>query len=228
MAVAAKSSPAVREPVIRPVFRVIRGSRPDPDGPDPASGGDAALARALARGEPAAMRAFVADTLPRISGVARRLMRDEAEAEDVAQETYLRVWKNAGDWEPGRARLESWAVRIAINLCYDRLRKRRETHFAEPPERADTGQGAESALIAGDSARHVRAAVAALPERQRLALELCHFQELGNIEAAGIMEISVEALESLLARGRRKLKAELAASVPALMDGFAPHSGEER
>lgn len=216
------------EAAIRPVFRVIRGGRPDEDGPEAAPGGDAALARAIARGDESALQRFAAASLSKIHGVARRLLRDEAEAEDVAQETYLKVWRNAHKWQPGRAKLESWAIRIAINLCYDRMRKRGEDPAEDAPERPDGAPGAERAAIAGESADAVRAAVAALPARQALALELRHFQELSQADAAAAMQISEEALESLLARGRRTLKSVLAQAAPGLIEGFAAGQGAER
>lgn len=200
----ASEGSVVREAFIRPVLQVITGS-----GKRAAPDGDAALARALARGDSAVMQAFIARTLPKITGVAWRLLGDKGEAEDVAQETYLKVWRNAGKWTPGAARFDSWVIRIAINLCYDRLRKRREVSLPEGFDRADGEVGADAALAGQDSRQAVRAAIARLPERQRLALELCHFQELGNIEAAAIMEVSVDAIESLLGRARRALRDRL-------------------
>lgn len=212
----------VREASIRPVLQVITGSgrRAAPDG-------DAALARALARGDSAAMQAFIARTLPKITGAAWRLLGDRSEAEDVAQETYLRVWRNADRWKPGAARFDSWVMRIAVNLCYDRLRKRRETSMPENYDRADGGADADNMLAGKDSLDAVRAAVANLPERQRLALELCHFQELGNIEAAEIMEVSVEAMESLLSRARRSLREQLADNAADLINTLAHGRGDQ-
>lgn len=167
------------------------------------------------------MQAFVARTLPRITGTAWRLLGDRSEAEDVAQETYLRVWRNAERWKPGTARFDSWVMRIAVNLCYDRLRKRRETTLPDGYDRAGGEADADNVLAGKDSQQTVRAAVAGLPERQRLALELCHFQELGNIEAAEIMEVSVEAIESLLSRARRSLRQRLAEDAADLMGALA-------
>lgn len=155
------------------------------------------------------MQAFVARTLPKISGAAYRLLGDSTEAEDVAQETYLKVWRNAGKWSPGTARFDSWVMRIAVNLCYDRLRKRKDVQLPEHFDREDGAAPADAVLAGRSSEEAVRAAVAALPDRQRLALELCHFQEMGNIEAAEIMEVSVEAIESLLSRARRTLRERL-------------------
>ncbi len=99
--------------------------------------------------------------------------------------------------------------RVALNLCYDRLRRRREQPYAEPPDISDPGPAPDRGLHASDVGDAVAAAMARLPRRQREAIVLCHYQELGNIEAAELMGISVEALESLLARARRNLRAML-------------------
>lgn len=162
------------------------------------------------RGDPAAIRALVARKLPRILSLAQRMLFDASEAEDVAQETFIRVWKHAPRWVPGAAKFDTWLHRVALNLCYDRLRRRRERPMADVPERVDPGPAPDRNLHALDVGRRVEASMADLPPRQREAIVLCHYQELGNIEAAALMEVSVEALESLLSRGRRALRASLA------------------
>ncbi len=164
----------------------------------------------MGRGDPAAIQALVARKLPRMLSLAHRMLNDTGEAEDVAQEVMLRAWKQAPTWKPGAARFDTWLHRVAMNLCYDRLRRRRERPTAEPPEQVDTGPAPDRGLVANDIGRRVATALAALPDRQREAVALCHYQDLGNIEAAGVMGVSVEALESLLARGRRALRAALA------------------
>ena len=170
---------------------------------------DQLLAR-VAVGDPAATRAMVARKLPRLLSLAGRMLGDSAEAEDVAQEAFLRIWKQASRWRPGEARFDTWLHRVALNLCYDRLRRRRELAFADPPDRADDGPAPDRGLQAADTGRRVGAALQSLPDRQREAIVLCHYQELGNIEAAAVMGVSVEALESLLGRGRRALRVALA------------------
>jgi RNA polymerase sigma-70 factor (ECF subfamily) len=170
---------------------------------------DEALLSRIAAGDPAAARALVARKLSRLLSLAGRMLGDAAEAEDVAQETFLRVWKQAPKWRRGEARFDTWLHRVALNLCYDRLRRRRELATGEPPELADDGPGPDRGLLALDVGQRVARAMAALPDRQREAVTLCHYQELGNIEAAAVMGVSVEALESLLGRGRRALRAAL-------------------
>lgn len=171
---------------------------------------DEDLVRRVGQGDPAAIQAMVARKLPRMLALAQRMLNDSVEAEDVAQEAMLRAWKQAPRWTPGQARFDTWLHRVGLNLCYDRLRRRREVPTDSPPDRPDEGPAPDRGLIAADTAHRVDAALAALPERQREAIVLCHYQELTNIEAAALMAISVEALESLLSRGRRALRLSLA------------------
>jgi RNA polymerase sigma-70 factor (ECF subfamily) len=171
---------------------------------------DDELVRRAGTGDAAAVQALVARKLRRVLSLAERMLGDAAEAEDVAQETFVKVWRNAPNWRPGAAKFDTWLHRVTLNLCYDRLRRRREKPTAEPPDTPDPGPGPDRGLMAAAVGERVRTAMQALPPRQREAIVLCHYQELGNIEAAGVMGVSVEALESLLSRGRRALKAALA------------------
>jgi RNA polymerase sigma factor (sigma-70 family) len=100
------------------------------DGNDP----DEVLLAGVSRGEPVAVRQLLDRRLPRILALARRMLNDPGEAEDVAQETFLRAWKQAKGWKPGGARFDTWLHRVALNLCYDRLRRRREIATDAPPE----------------------------------------------------------------------------------------------
>ncbi len=171
---------------------------------------DEDLVRRVGQGDPAASQALVARKLPRVLALAQRMLGDAAEAEDVAQEAMLKAWRQAPKWTPGRARFDTWLHRVALNLCYDRLRRRREIPTDTPPERPDEGPAPDRGLLAAETGARVDAALADLPQRQREAIVLCHYQELSNIEAAALMDISVEALESLLSRGRRALRLALA------------------
>ena len=171
---------------------------------------DEDLVRRVGQGDSAAIQALVARKLPRIHALAQRMLHDSTEAEDVAQEAMLKAWRQAPKWQPGKARFDTWLHRVALNLCYDRLRRRREIVTDAPPERADEGPAPDRGLLAAETGDRVNGALARLPDRQREAIVLCHYQELTNIEAAALMEISVEALESLLSRGRRALRQALA------------------
>ena len=167
---------------------------------------DADLVRLVAAGDQAAMRAMVAKKLPRLIALGMRLLNDRAEAEDVAQDTFIRIWSKVAGWQPGRARFDTWIHKVALNLCRDRLRGRREVSAGEFPELADGGPGPDARLVKEDPGRRVRQALAAIAPRQREAIVLVYYQGLSNIEAADALKISVDALESLLARGRRSLR----------------------
>ncbi|MDX2275353.1 MAG: RNA polymerase sigma factor [Hyphomonadaceae bacterium] len=171
---------------------------------------DAELIRRVGAGDGRAAQQFVHRHAERLVRLARRMLNDSAEAEDVAQEVFLRVWKEAPRWTPGQAKFQTWMHRVALNLCYDRLRRRRESPDAEAGLNVpDPAPSAGDAWLAQQRAARVREALSYLPERQRAAIALCHFEEASNIEAAAALEVSVEALESLLARGRRALRESL-------------------
>lgn len=170
---------------------------------------DEALVAGVGRGDPVSVRAFLSAKLPRMTALAHRMLGDAAEAEDVAQEVFVRAWKQARAWSPGPAKFDTWMHRVALNLCYDRLRKRREIGMDVLPERVDEGPAPDAGLLSKGVSDRVNAALAALPDRQREALVLVHYQEMGNIAAAELMDVSVEALESLLSRGRRALREAL-------------------
>ena len=171
---------------------------------------DADLVRRVGRGEELAIRALTARKLPRLTSMAARMLGDRAEAEDVAQESLIRAWRQAPIWRFGEARFDTWLHRVALNLCRDRLRRRRPGDAEDLDDLIDGGPAPDRGLEARDVGDRVAAAMAALPPRQREALVLCHYQEMGNIEAAAALGVSVEALESLLSRGRRSLRAALA------------------
>jgi RNA polymerase sigma-70 factor (ECF subfamily) len=168
---------------------------------------DEELVRRIGAGDPAAVQAMVARKLPRILALASRMLGDAAEAEDVAQETFVRIWRHASGWRYGHARFDTWIHRVALNLCHDRLRRRREWMTDELPEVADDAPLPDA--MPGEEERRVRRALQRIAPRQREAIVLVYYQELSNIEAAGAMQVSVDALESLLARGRRALQAML-------------------
>lgn len=183
--------------------------------PDP----DVELLARVGNNEPAAVKEMVSRKLPRLLALASRMLGDSDEARDVAQETFVRIWKQAAQWRTGQARFDTWLHRVALNLCYDRLRRRKEqplSSLATEPgneelfELADETPSALEQLEASARDAQLAAALASLPDRQREAIVLQYYQELSNIEAAALMNITVDALESLLSRARRNLRSALA------------------
>ncbi len=169
-----------------------------------------ALLIAYGKGDREAAALLAARVAPRVMALAARLLGDRAEAEDVTQETMLRLWKAAPKWRPGEAKVSTWAYRVGRNLCIDRLRKHRPVDLDAIPEPPSDAPSAAATLLEADRARALDRALSRLPERQRAAVTLRHLEGLANPEIAEVLEISVEAVESLTARGKRALAALLA------------------
>lgn len=171
---------------------------------------DADLLAAFAAGDRDAALTLTQRLTPRVMGQAFRMLGNRAQAEDVAQDAMMRLWKIAPDWDADRAQVTTWLYRVVANLCTDVLRKRGrgvaldaiEEPSSDVPSVAQTLQtrAREDAL---------RTALADLPERQAQAVSLRHLEELGNPQIAVIMDTNVRTVESLIARGKRALIARL-------------------
>lgn len=166
---------------------------------------DAKLLAKIASQHHKAYNEFVTRYLQQIFRFVKRYIAQTAQAEDITQDVFLRVWMSAASWkETAQGSVRSWLYKIAYNRCMDELRQKRDVddstedlaHVITP----------EQLAIERDNDRQLNLAIAQLPERQRTALYLCAYQGLSNIEAAASMQISIEALESLLARARRQLR----------------------
>ena len=174
---------------------------------------DVELLARIGNKEPAAVNEMVSRKLPRLLALASRILGDADEAKDVAQESFLRIWRQAANWRSGEARFDTWLHRVVLNLCHDRMRKRKERPLEDDEpgnELVDSAPRPDEELEATARSEQMAAALAALPDRQREAIVLQYYQELSNIEAAALMNISVDALESLLSRARRNLRSYLA------------------
>ncbi|MDA8747640.1 RNA polymerase sigma factor [Litoreibacter sp.] len=171
---------------------------------------DDALLVLYANGDPVAASELTARLAPRLLSFCNRMLRDLAEAEDVVQEAMLRLWKMAPEWVPGAAKPSTWLFRVASNLCTDRLRKKRGVGLDQIAEPIDDTPGAEARLMQAERLSALDMALETLPERQRQAVVLRHIEGMSNPEIAQILDISVEAVESLTARGKRALATELA------------------
>ena len=160
-------------------------------------------------GDTSAFRMLIDRHLASVIGIARRMLRDVAEAEDVAQEAFLRLWRSGATLDVGPAGVKPWLRRVVSNLCIDRVRGRqRVTLVEELPEVPEAPRQLVS-LEQQELQHRVDTALKRLPERQRLALTLFHYDGMSQIEVGEVMGISDEAVESLLGRARRQLKADL-------------------
>lgn len=177
---------------------------------------DEALLVLYANGDAGAARALTLRLTPRVFAHAYRMLGNQADAEDVAQEALIRLWKIAPEWRQGEAKVTTWLYRVVANLATDRLRKARGVALDAIAEPEDDAKSA--AEMMQDIARQnaLQTALATLPDRQREAVVLRHIDGLGNPEIAEIMDISVEAVESLTARGKRTLAKALAGQREAL------------
>jgi len=174
---------------------------------------DEALMAQVAEGDHAAYGLLVERHLARALGLARRVLRNPADAEEAVQDALLRVWTHAERWRGAQGTFRVWFNRILVNLCIDRRRRRTHAPLEAAGDPADERPDGFDRAAERQEAARVRAQLAALPERQQAALQLCYFEGLSNQEAAQVLGVSVKALESLLIRGRRALKAGLAAEL---------------
>lgn len=196
--------------------RPLKMPLPWRDAPEAATP-DALLLARYAAGDTRAARDLAARHVPVLLGYARRMLGgDTAEAEDVAQEAMLRLWRIAPDWQDGRAQVSTWLYRVVTNLCVDRLRRRTAAPLDQIEEPADGRPGVVADMMQASRAAALEAALDGLPDRQRQAVVLRHFEGLSNPEIAAVMEVGVEAVESLLARGKRGLVAALASRKDSL------------
>lgn len=166
---------------------------------------DADLLSAYAGGDMDAAAVLTGRLLPHVLGQATRLLNDQAEAEDVAQEALMRLWKVAPDWRLGEAKVSTWLYRVTANLCTDRLRKRRNVPLDQVAEPIDPTDSVVTQLQENARMTALSDALSELPERQAQAVSLRHLEGLSNPEIGQIMQISLRSVESLTARGKRAL-----------------------
>lgn len=173
---------------------------------------DEALLVLFANGDQMAAAELTRRLGGRVLVVALRVLGNRAEAEDVTQDAMMRLWKIAPRWRQGEAQVSTWLYRVTMNLCIDVKRRARGGHvdIHDVPEPQD-GAASAAELLQETARQHaLQAALMSLPERQRQAVVLRHIEDLSNPQIAEIMEISVEAVESLTSRGKRALAKALA------------------
>ncbi|HET9716950.1 MAG TPA: RNA polymerase sigma factor [Pseudolabrys sp.] len=173
---------------------------------------DEALMARVARGDQKAFHLLARRHLPAIVGLARRILGNAAEAEDVAQEALMRVWTYAPRWRP-LALFRTWLTRVVLNLCLDRKRRARWVELETAGEIVDPAPGAGEKAEAAERERMVASAIDNLPPRQRSAIMLTYGEGMTNAEVAEILDTSVSAVETLLVRGKHNLRRALGSMI---------------
>jgi len=178
-------------------------------------GTDEALMQRVARGDQAALRRLMDVHMGRSIRLAERVTGSALEADEIAQEAFMRVWRHAGRFDAGRARFSTWLYRIVVNLALDRKRRHQHLPIELAEHVPDPALLAEDALLARERRRLADAALASLPERQRAAIALVYLEGLSGREGAAILEVSEKSFESLLSRGRAACRQFTAAALAA-------------
>lgn len=187
-------------------------------GPWPDQSDEKGLVERAARADAEAFRILVERHVSSIAALARRMLGDASEAEDVAQEVFLRLWRQRESLDIGQMGVKPWLRRVAVNLCLDRRRDTRRIVITDAPPEVAEQPTQERALDAQTIETRVRLALAQLPERQRQALTLFQYENMSQAEIAAALGATEEAVESLLSRARRALKQALSNDWKGLID----------
>jgi RNA polymerase sigma-70 factor (ECF subfamily) len=175
---------------------------------------DESLMARIQDGDHRAFTVLVRRHSARFYAHAWRMTGNRAEAEDSVQDAFLKLWRNPASFDAGRGnRFTTWFYRVVTNAAIDRQRRKRETADTDALDRFESGAPLQDEALQRDERQTaLEAAIAALPERQMAALNLCFYEELSNAEAAEILDVKVKALESLLMRAKATLKQTLGAA----------------
>lgn len=191
---------------------------------DPAAAGEAngdaedvRLMQSVSGGDMTAFEQLVGRHQTLVAGTVARMLGSNSDVEDVAQQVFVRVWKSAGRYVP-RAKFTTWLLKITRNLVFNELR-RRKRHATNPLQLEADGeeiqlkdeqtQGPDASLLERELQTAVEAAIAELPEMQRMAIVLRRYEELTYEEIAEVLDQSVPAVKSLLFRARTELRERL-------------------
>ena len=169
---------------------------------------DAELVFQLREGSTEAYQQLLDRHLASINRYVVRMMGNTIDSDDITQEVFIRLWEKSYQFNPEVAKLSTWLHQIAHNMCIDFFRKQMKTSDSNLEENSG-GLEPQKELLKVRQASTINQAMESLPERQRSAVVMCHYQGLSNREAAGILDVSVDALESLLSRGRKRLRESL-------------------
>ena len=166
---------------------------------------DELLMARVREGDRDAFRAIVTRHIDRIVGLARRVV-GAAEADEIAQDVFLKLWARKDQWNPAIGSFNTWLYRVALNRCIDYTRRKTAVPFDGTHDLPDDSKGPLEIYEANETASRLRKALSLLTLRQRIAITLYYHHDLTAVEVAVIMKLKVNAVESLLKRGRQRLR----------------------
>jgi RNA polymerase sigma-70 factor (ECF subfamily) len=184
---------------------------------------DEELLTRLASNDEAAFRLLVERHVDRAFAIALRIVGSRADAEDVVQDTMLKVWTHRGKWQHGRAKFSTWLYRVITNRCIDLHRMPRTDSVDAVPEPIDAQPDVVSAMQRDEVTLMLEKAMQRLPEQQRVAVILSYHENMSNGEIAEVMDTTVAAVESLLKRGRQQLRDLLRRHEPDIRHSFTDY-----
>ncbi len=179
------------------------------------------LLKKAVKGDKNAAKSLVTSLSPKLFRIAYRMLNNTHDAEEIVQEILVKIWNIAPNWQENNAKLETWAFRVTTNLCIDKIRKSTKFKTEELDETyLDKSINQENLIIASEMKQKVAMALEELPPRQKAALILSYFEGKSQKEVAHILETSIEAVESLLGRGKKALKSMLISQKDEIFDDF--------
>lgn len=170
---------------------------------------DDELLELITQGDEGAFRELVERHVDRAYALALRILRNGADAEDVVQDTLLKIWSHRGTWQSGRAKFSTWLYRVVTNRCLDLRRRPKTEDMDAAPEVVDARPDALTTLQRHEASDLLAREMERLPDQQRVALILSYYDDLSNAQIAEVMDTTVQAVESLLKRGRQHLRRQL-------------------
>ena len=171
---------------------------------------DEDLMQKVAEGDESAFRCLVGRHAAKTFALTRRMLGNDADAEEIVQEAMLRVWVNAPRWRPDAA-FRTWLYRVTFNLCLNRRRQKTFASLDGASDPPDPSPSAADELERREMDGLVAKAIDDLPERQRAAIVLTYYEGLSNGETASVLETTISSVEALLIRAKRTLRVELSA-----------------
>lgn len=187
----------------------------------PLGGGDEALLERMRLDDVDAYRTLVERHIDHAYAVAMRVLKNPADAEDVTQDAFVKAWVNRHRWDAGRAKFSTWLYRVIVNRCIDKQRLVKTEWLEDVPEPAADITDVVTVIHRRRVYGRLEDALQRLPTQQRIALVLSYYEDMSNLEVADVMGASVGAVESLLKRGRKRLRELLRRSESDIRVGFA-------